>query len=203
MINHYVNLVGWNVLLDNYNPNLDVYHCDSISLLLMAKIFGESAAYTPGPTVIPYACSKAANSDTLFLVSNSIHKSFFKNSYLLPQFFSEVYIDDLLAETLSNNSFSEVFIGISSPKQNILAHQINCICPNTTIYCIGAALNIELMGLKNSILSRTGFQWIDFLLRSPKRTFSKLYDTSLATFLILFFKEERLRFKLFCALLKS
>ena len=72
-----------------------------------------------------------------------------------------------------------------------------------TIYCIGAALNIDLMNSKKSILSRSGFQWIDFLFRSPKRTFSKLNDTFLAVFEILFFKDERRKFKLFCTYLKA
>lgn len=202
MINHYVNLVGWKVLLDNYDPNLDIYNCDSISLLLMAKIFGYNPAFTPGSTIAPHAFSKANSSGTLFLVSNFIHKSYYKNAYLLPQFESEVFVDDTLAGILSNNSFNEVFIGISSPKQNILAHRIDSIFPGLTIYCIGAALNIELMDSKKSNLSRTGFQWVDFLFRSPKRTFSKLYDTVLAALLILFTKDERVRFKLFCARLQ-
>jgi hypothetical protein len=202
LINHYVNLVGWKVLLNNYDSSLDIYNCDSISLLLMARIFGWNPAFTPGSTIIPYAFTKANSSGTLFLVSNFKHKSYFKYSYLLPQFESEVFVDETLAGIISNNSFNEIFIGISSPKQNVLAHRINSISPDLTIYCIGAALNVEMMGSKKSILSRTGFQWIDFLFRSPKRTFFKLYDTVLSVLLILFNKDERLRFKLFCARLQ-
>lgn len=63
-----------------------------------------------------------------------------------------------------------LLMGISSPKQDILADEIIKRC-NVKIFCIGAVVDF-VAGIQNpcpEILSRYGFEWLFRLMTNPKR----------------------------------
>jgi hypothetical protein len=71
-------------------------------------------------------------------------------------------------------------LGLSSPKQNVLAIYLHSQRPDIEYFCLGAAVK-QTWGFThaNTKLRGTGLQWLEFLLLQPRRTGAKLAKTLL------------------------
>lgn len=193
MTYHFINLVSWGYF-DYLSQNQKRY-LDSFSIRLLAFLFGVKSKKVSG--VSYYHDNRTRLNEALYLVSKTNH--FHKHQLELPYWEDEhsVEITDGLREEIKN--FQKLVIGISSPKQDALAIQIQNEFPQKEIYCLGAAVYTDLSSKRLNI----GFLWISFLFSSPKRTMYKLKDTFYEFFSILFNLKKRKQFKLFLGSLDS
>ena len=190
MTYHFVNLISWEFFVDNGISNINKkLKVDSLSLSIMIKLFGYNNHRFSG---LKFYNENNFESN-IFLVS-SINNNF-TNSFVLP-FWKNINDIKLNKEIISKiEEYENIIIGISSPKQDSLSFKINKIFPNKNIYCLGAAI-YEKYSTKIDFLN---INWILFLIKKPKRTFYKIYQTVKEILKILFMKKNRIKFKMFCS----
>jgi UDP-N-acetyl-D-mannosaminuronic acid transferase (WecB/TagA/CpsF family) len=113
--------------------------------------------------------------------------------YTLPFFSGDVYIPQVLKE-LDPKLIKNIYIGISSPKQNQLAIELQSYFPESEISCVGAALDIVIENgnqTKNNFFSKSGFEWLYMLFKDPKRGLFKISVTLKAVFLIIMSQKHK------------
>ena len=189
MTNHFVNLVSWRYFVtDNIDSKI---HLDSISIRLLAHIYGYKG-FSSCSGFVFYSKRKNELKDSLFLTSQYVEGS--PMQYKLPYWrdITEVCIPIEIKKELKKAS--TVVIGISSPKQDRLAHLIQKKYDIDSVYCLGAAIYPTEDLTK---YDRYGINWLLLLVRQPKRTMGKIKITLNEVFLILFYKRDRLLFKTF------
>ena len=135
-----------------------------------------------------------------FLVAKPTEKLLLKKSFVLP-FYDDVSVcknlENILTELKPNTN---ICIGISSPKQNLLATKLHEIRPDIDFYCLGAALSTDYLlnfTKDDSKVSGSGFEWFKFLLLEPSRTIKKLKITITEILRITFDMKYRNQFKQF------
>lgn len=109
-------------------------------------------------------------------------------------FFSTLDEIRAFAKTLKLSEDQKTFIGISSPKQNVLAQEVafaNLHVKKCEIWCFGAAIY-----LKRDLEGRRGFLWPYFFLHKPLRTVVKISGT-LSQLIYLAFCADRRAFRFF------
>lgn len=192
MTYHFINLVSWGYF-DYFDQNQKRF-LDSFSIRLLAFLFGVKIKKVSG--VRYYHDNRASFNEALFLVSQKNHLH--KHQLELPYWEDEnsIEITDVLREEVEN--YHKIVIGISSPKQDELATQLQREFPQKEIFCLGAAVYTDL----NSKRLNLGVLWIFFLFSSPKRTLFKLRKTFIEFFSILFILKKRKQFQLFLLSLK-
>lgn len=205
MIFHYVNLVVWEDIFAVYNDSHDVLMCDSISLRICCKLFGDSdPELRPGSSILKTQKKYfQPESDALFLVSKDLDAYKLLNSETLPQNMDlSAYQNGNLTSDFSTRK--TVFIGISSPKQNLLAKAIYRDFPRLDIYCVGAVLDsLEQNNVRDlQKYSGSGFEWFFHMLRDPKRFMSKIYRTLTVIAKLVANKSYRRKFRHFSTLLR-
>jgi hypothetical protein len=197
---HFINLVCWSsvddVLLESSLKH-EVF-CDSISFKLVLSLIGFTCNRKPGSSIIPNDLFYLNRSDVLFITP-----------YDMPQFSSYIICPNLeneidyknFAQTLfykySDKNINEIWIGISSPKQNKLALEILLLFKNPRIYCVGAALQDVNQGTNYKRWSRLGIEWIKRSFGDPFRSIKKIFQTVLAIIKIISSTKERNKLKLF------
>lgn len=193
MTYHFINLVSWGYF-DCLSQNQKRY-LDSFSIRLLAFLFGVKSKKVSG--VSYYHDNRTSLNEALYLVAKK--NNFHKHQLELPYWEDEysVEITHFLREEIKK--FQKLVIGISSPKQDALAIQIQSEFPQKEIYCLGAAIYTDLSSKRLNI----GFLWIFFLFSSPNRTMLKLKDTFHEFFSILLNMKKRKQFKLFLRSLDS
>lgn len=167
MIYLYVNLVSWQFA--SQMPDVGTkFHCDSISLSVAASLMGFPLSRSSG---VHGFQSREQNQNTLFLSSTKLEKN---NEVVLPYWKSldDIQLNDDIIEKL--NKVQEVYIGISSPKQDKLAIMIQEKFPCVDIYCFGAAIYSPKYF---QILDNLGLTWLGFMLTNPKRFLIKIHST--------------------------
>lgn len=86
--------------------------------------------------------------------------------------FAEVHVfQEKLLEKLKKHSASILWIGLSSPKQIILASYIKKNLPGIKIFCVGAAFDF-LSGQKKrapKIVQKLALEWLYRLIQEPRR----------------------------------
>ena len=154
---------------------------------------GQRGNYFSGPQMAHRLISRS--SDKLyFLLAEDIESIEEDKKIVLPfksSFEGDAELLDLL-ETLPIGVI--LIIGVSSPKQNILAHYLYTLRPDIEYFCLGAAVKIT-WGMKhaNTRLRGTGFQWLEFLFLHPQRTIMKISSSARESFRVLFsFKNIKL-----------
>ena len=167
---HFVNLIGWSQIFDNLNTD-DIVFCDSITLQLYLKIMcGLSVPKVSGVHFYKYVCKR---DDSTYLLGSGIAAD---NCYILPHFSeNDIHLDESLRTFLLKQTSDVIFLGISSPKQNILAKHISIEFPNLHVFCLGAALYEEEK--YHFLFERLHLNWLFFLLLQPRRFFFKIYCT--------------------------
>ncbi|MDN5249915.1 hypothetical protein QWJ17_00250 [Betaproteobacteria bacterium LSUCC0117] len=168
-IHHYVNLIGWRDILmimkeSEFDVNIDhLFYCDTWSLLVIGKLFGHKLIHMPGPRI---ASNILDLEDVEYLTSSVVNA----RSTVLP-FFSDNFEIRRYAESYQLRG-SNLALGISSPKQNLLAYElaksaIKHSSPLFNIWCLGAALYMNHR-------EESSFYFKIFLVGSPLRTLTKL-----------------------------
>ena len=132
---HYVGLIGWSEF--NFGDNDKVY-CDSLVLLLAARVMGYKLNYLPGALSL-----KSLNLDEprhYYLCPFELASFPKTKCYILPyQSDWEALGPDLKLQLDALYADSIVYIGISSPNQNKLAQIINENY-GYSVHAVGAAL---------------------------------------------------------------
>lgn len=186
----FCNLLTWKYLHDNWHDNRVVYF-DSISIYIATRFFTSS-----NPSVFSGVEFVSRNGS---LISNSLILSGHENkthgkNLVLPFWKESVDVEKSDIHDLENYIDDIICIGISSPKQEILADQLignySTIC-----FCLGAALNNDVTGF----VRRNNIVWLALLCKDPRRGLNKLYQTLVQFSKLLFSRQRRREFKYFIA----
>tara|TARA_B100001173_G_scaffold298931_1_gene297004 strand:+ start:328 stop:954 length:627 start_codon:yes stop_codon:yes gene_type:complete len=203
MIHHFPNFVCWKEIYKIYNESRDQVYLDSISCYVLGLLFGIKGNYFSGPEMA-YSLAKKPLGDFHFLLSEEIRDIENTKKLVLP--FKESFIDDKSVLEFINSIpiNGKVILGISSPKQNVLANYLFSVRSDLEYFCLGAAVK-QTWGFKgaNTRLRGTGFQWVEFLLFQPRRTIEKQAKTIFEAFTILFSPKRIKQFREFVAITKK
>ena len=189
MTNHFVNLVSWRYFIDDHTGSK--IYLDSLSIILLARFYGHTRLNSCSGFVF-YAKRKNELKDSLFLTSQHVKGPTIQCKLPYWRDLTDVRIPVELEKGLMKAS--TVVIGISSPKQDRLAHLIQKSYDIDNVYCLGAAIYPTEDLTK---YDRYGINWLLLLVRQPKRTITKIKITLKEVFLILVKKRDRLLFKTF------
>ena len=189
-IHHFVNLVFWEEIVDfleteNSKGVQHVVYCDTWSMYFLLKLFRISALRISGIDFLAELSSKI-KSDFLILCSGKVE---LYSKALIKKLPKKVDLDYIKTIDYIDNKIN-IVIGISSPKQNIIAKHLALTNPNLkNIFCLGAAVDLLLVetGPKN-------FNFIDFLRIAPYRTLIKIFLTIKNLILIVLLKNKRKKF---------
>jgi hypothetical protein len=185
MINHFPNFVCWKEIYRIYDKSRDNVYLDSISCYVLGLLLGVKGNYLSGPEMAFRLTEKPLGS-FYFLLAEEIQDIEKAKKLVLP--FKDSFTGDKSVLKFINSVpvNGKVIIGVSSPKQNVLAGYLFSIRSDLEYYCLGAAVK-QTWGFKgaNTRLRGTGFQWLEFLLFQPKRTLGKQAKTVVEIFLIL------------------
>jgi hypothetical protein len=168
-ITSFANLVSWSFFVEHKNQlkywRIEV---DSVSLELILRLFGIKKLRFSGVQWV----QENRDQINLGLVLGTVKVSSYTNHFILPLWkdIGSIDISNQLKQLLSDFNGRNIYIGISSPKQEHLALKIREISPQSNIYCLGAALYVDF--------ENKNFLWLIFLLRQPKRTIHKLSQTA-------------------------
>lgn len=181
MITHFLNLVALDCLdeIDLEKNENFVLYCDSISLLIKMRILGLKPVYNPGTTMVDKMIDHSNKKEYLFLTPSYIPQ--IRNQIVLP-YFEDVKkdnIDDIVSSINEFKNIESIYLCISSPKQNILAHRLHQSINVDNIFCVGGAISVMLSKHRNSnnFFSKSGLQWLLFLFIDPKRSMNKINKT--------------------------
>jgi len=177
MIHHFPNFVCWKEIYKIYDKSRDIVYLDSVSCYVLGVFFGVIGNYFSGPEMA-HKLSKKTLEEYYFLLAEEICDIDKTKKLVLP--FKSSFIGDKSVLTFINSVpvNGKVILGVSSPKQNVLASYLFTVRPDLEYFCLGAAVK-QTWGLKvgNTRLRGTGFQWIEFLIFQPKRTLIKQAKT--------------------------
>lgn len=167
--------------------NIDVCTADGVPLVWWARWkIGEIVERVYGPSLMKsvlvalqgtryshvfYGSSK----QTLMKLRKSIH-SFAPDTNILtmisPPYRTLTSLEERrYLKTIKQHNSSVLWIGLSSPKQVILASKWKRSLPNTTIFCVGAAFDL-LAGTKSMAprwMRQAGLEWLFRLISEPRR----------------------------------
>ncbi len=202
MIHHYVNLVCWRAVFRMYDPQRDRVWIDSASLRILVRWVKPEAAYRPGTTALKlFGLDSNSHGNWFFLTAKPLSNISAKHQFVLP-FFADVHVPGDLASIINRlPAGTNIGIGISAPKQNYLAATLHLIRNDLEYHCLGAAIsNLDRSNKQknlNSFFSGTGFEWILFLAKSPRRTMTKILSTLHELIAVMFNASLRAEFKVF------
>ena len=188
MIFLYVNLVSWNFASEIPDSVNVKFHCDSISLSIAARLMGFKLKRSAGVREFQ---SREQSQNSLFLSSTKLKMD---NEVVLP-LWDEIYDIQLYEELIEKlKEVTEVYIGISSPKQDKLAIIIQDKFPCMDIYCFGAALSTPNYFV---VLDKLYLTWLGFMLTNPRRFYTKICATLKQIFLLINRSSYRTKFNNF------
>lgn len=198
MIHNFVNLVSWHqsflfVKKNKMNKN-NFFYCDSISFYFLFKIFKKNVFLNPGSGLKKNILKETKKRNSFFLISKKSTK-YNKNFLVIDNFRSEKDIK-IYSKRIFKNLYNlkdkklNIFIGIASPKQNVLANYLFLYFKNCEIFCVGAVLDdiIEENNMKYLI----GTEWFFRAINNPIRFFQKIFVISKEFITLLFNKKKRL-----------
>jgi N-acetylglucosaminyldiphosphoundecaprenol N-acetyl-beta-D-mannosaminyltransferase len=87
---------------------------------------------------------------------------------------------------IANRPFDFIWIGIGTPKQDVLANLLSKVQNGSFILCVGAALDF-MAGTKKeapTIMRNLGFEWLYRLSQEPRRLFKRYFFESWGFFSI-------------------
>jgi hypothetical protein len=197
---HFINIACWYHFFESFknsDTTRSAIFCDSISMRILCGFFGiRNLDYRTGSSEIE-TIYKAMGGKEMTVLS-PFYIPFFGDDQIVLE--KELVDFDYVTSNISGSiAFNHnVFIGISSPKQNLLAMKLAQLRPDLKIYCLGAVIatfkDIEQVD-RMSRKSNTGFEWLFHLKRDPSRFFNKIRLMSVALLKILF--KDREKFSMF------
>jgi hypothetical protein len=203
MVHHFPNLVCWQEIYQIYDKSRDIVYLDGISCYLLGLSIGIKGNYFSGPEMA-YSLAKKSLEDVYFLLAEEIDGIEKTKKLVLP--FKNSFTDDksVLGFINSVPVNGKVILGVSSPKQNVLANYLFSIRPDLEYFCLGAAVK-QTWSLKgaNTRLRGTGLQFLEFLVFQPKRTIPKHLRTWAELIRILCSPSEIRLFRKFVAVTKK
>lgn len=189
MIHSFVNLVSWRYFIRLDEKKSVKINIDSTSLTVCCWLFGVPVKRYSG---ISHYHGMQNVESALYLVP--MEKGFHRNEIGLP-FWADLESisidDDVLKRCRKNNC---IILGISSPKQDLVARIIQKECPNADIYCLGAAVSSLSI---DTLFDSMALGWFSLAFRNPVRFYSKMSITISEIFKILFDKRTKEEFKSF------
>lgn len=180
MIHHYINLVCWRPMLELYDTDRDLVWVDSVSLRNSLARLRSDAEYRPGTNILPRIGPGTPGGDNwFFFTAGPVAHLSAHRQMPLPSFDVVSLPDDVGATLKALPDGMRVGIGISAPKQNYLAAAMHALRPDLEYHCLGAAIHVHIAQShgKPPALSGSGFEWLKFLVRSPRRTWGKIVTT--------------------------
>lgn len=195
-IHHFLNLVVWDAVNEEIRNKKtdtvkDILYCDSWSMLLMMKAFDFSGQRNPGTQFLQKLSSTI---DVKFLILSSGMEII--ESYAIIQTLPKNVIPGNFLMPELDENIDTVIIGISSPKQNLIARQIAIANPHIKdVYCLGAAVDLILS--KRKIKDPNLLSFIFFY---PRRTIIKILQSIKSALSILFLAKARHEFNEFIRL---
>ncbi len=208
MIHHFTNLICWREIFSIYVERRDKIYCDTISMQILGRLFKNKIKKTSGATTFLDILKKDATLEGFILLSDKRYPEISsERQFPLPYFeFVDIQsivsiIFDKFPELSASQCEKKIIIGVSSPKQNLLAAEIFSKAPHIDIYCLGAALKLFERKFKNeewqyAAVKKVGFVY--FLRADTKRTVKKMLHTAYEFFRILILPSSRLLFRSFC-----
>ena len=177
MINHFPNFVCWEEVFQQYRSSRDVLYIDALSCHLVGFMLGVRGVYFSGPQMAN-RLDKAGIENVYFLLAEEIQSIQPDRGFVME--FKESFEGDenVLAFLSTVPKDGVLVLGLSSPKQNLLAMYLHSKRPDIEYFCLGAAVK-QTWGFTyaNTKLRGTGLQWLEFLLLQPRRTAAKLSKT--------------------------
>ena len=197
---HFINLVCWEQF-DEYLTDGDTVFLDSRSICSAAKTVGKSATRFSGVEMASRFKSLKPSRDIYRLTARpsdaALNYTF--NLDMIEDIQSFAVEGSLLEFLLNIPIGKDLLIGISSPKQNILAKKILLVRPDLHVYCLGAALDRYEEEIKASLALPlfNEQEWLKFLISQPLRTINKIYFTLRELIRIMFLSDVKSRFLYF------
>jgi len=114
-------------------------------------------------------------------VSNELKYKINKSEFIVPPYTEN--LEDLMQSInaqISEHNPDFIWIGLGTPKQDILATTLSKRYPNSFIVCVGAAIDF-LAGTKSEapkICQRLGFEWLFRFIQEPSRLFRRYFIDS-------------------------
>lgn len=188
MIYSFINLVTWKYFyLREKKPRKNKkYFIDSTSLLLFLKFYNPKHIKQSGLAFYKDLLKRIETTEVIH-VGNFTNTRKNKSLFLTIPFWNtieDISLDNETSEKIA--PYNHVVIGITSPKQEILADQIIERFPDKHIYCLGAAVYLNQKKKKNILPN-----WVKFLIQDRKRTFKKLKITIQNSAILLISSKER------------
>ena len=199
MIYHHLNIACLNELdiFETPDQNVQKFLIDSTSLQILSLLLGQNKPRIPGSVHLDKLTQNPEQS--IFLTARKIG---FKNEIVLPKFTNCEEVKgfnfiNLVQPAIERSSATRCFLGISSPKQNLIAQELQRVWPEIDYYCIGAVVDASF--IKNTSLvnffSKNRIEFLLHLFWNPKRTISKLYFMFRFIVKILFIRQFRIKIK--------
>lgn len=167
-------------MLELYVAERDQVWIDSVSLRASVARLRPDAECRPGTLILhQIGPGMAEAQDWFFFTAGPVAQLPADIQMTLP-FFEAVTVPPDLAETLmALPANTRVGLGISAPKQNYLAAAMHALRPDLEYHCLGAAVAGYAPQGNGAVpaLTGSGFEWLKFLIVSPKRTWSKIVAT--------------------------
>lgn len=187
MIYSFVNLVSWEHFITPAKKEVKrTIFFDSISIkVLVFLVTGKRIRLSSGVDYF-FNCVKSSEADCFLVANNSVS---FENIFVLPQFY-DMSEDELNGVDWSFiKSFKNIYLGISSPKQERLAEFLQTKYNEVDFYCLGAALYVDPQKFRNCNLKFLVFLNDDF-----QRSIKKIIITLKQIFKVLFRYKVRKNF---------
>lgn len=167
-------------MLALYVAERDHVWIDSVSLRACVARLRPDAEYRPGTSILDRIGPGTAGSGNWFFFTAAPVAQLPAEIQMTLPFFESVTVPTDVAERLmALPAKTRVGLGISAPKQNYLAVEMHALRPDLEYHCLGAAV-AGYVARGDSVapaLSGSGFEWLKFLIVSPKRTWSKIVTT--------------------------
>lgn len=180
MIHHYINLACWRPMPALYVAERDHVWIDSVSLRASVARLRPDAEYRPGTSTLDRIGPGTTEAgDWFFFTAGPVAQLPDDIQMALPFFEAITVPPDVAERLMALPANTRVGLGISAPKQNHLAAAMHALRPDLEYHCLGAAIAGYAPQGDSAVpaLSGSGFEWLKFLIVSPKRTWSKIVTT--------------------------
>lgn len=188
MVFHYVPLYSWESYVSKVNDG-EVFFADSLSIqiaifLIMKKWIKRNPGSNQLSKIIP-------SKDTSIFITSQEYLNVNINMIVAPK---NIYNPEEYARSILDklDNFENLYIGISSPKQNLIAKEILENNSEINVYAIGAIVD-DFCLKKNKIPKIVNKVYLEWLFRAFKNPFRFLKKISqiLITFNQLFFNGKK------------
>jgi hypothetical protein len=192
MIYHHINLVCLPEIKIKPN-NGELFFVDSLSLQVIAFFLGFKKPRVPGSRHVENI--RKNQQVSLFLTPRRLQLN---NQIILPQFRSDDEIVNLnwlglVGPRISKGEVRNCYLGISSPKQNLIAQILNDFFPNVNFYCVGAVLDDRILRDSSPVtyFRDMNIEFAFQLVNNPRRSLVKLRSIIFVILRISFIREYR------------